>query len=72
MYSNLGFGWASSLLALSSLLLASAPIALLAFGPRVRASSPFMRDSAAEKLALMTFAQAAEGHVREIREECKA
>jgi hypothetical protein len=31
-----------------------------------------MRDSAAEKLALMTFAQAGEGHVREIREECKA
>jgi hypothetical protein len=72
MYNNLGFGWASTLLAFSSLLLASAPIALLTFGPRVRASSPFMRDSAAEKLALMAFSHATESPGHEIREECKA
>lgn len=49
MYSHLGFQWASSLLALVSLALAFVPILVLTWGRQIRARSPFMKESMAEK-----------------------
>ncbi|KAK5722898.1 hypothetical protein LTR17_014201 [Elasticomyces elasticus] len=43
MYTNLGFQWASTLLALLAVLLSFAPVIFIVFGRRLRARSPFMR-----------------------------
>jgi MFS family permease len=45
MYTNLGFRWASSVLAFVALLLSIAPIVLVWKGPYIRARSPFMRKA---------------------------
>jgi MFS family permease len=45
MYTNLGYRWASSLLAFLSLILACAPIILLLKGPEIRARSPFISEA---------------------------
>jgi hypothetical protein len=45
MYTNLGFRWASSVLAFIALLLSIAPIVLVWKGPYIRARSPFMRKA---------------------------
>jgi MFS family permease len=45
MYTNLGFQWASSLLAFIALLLSMAPIILVLKGRHIRARSPFMRKA---------------------------
>ncbi|KAI3189913.1 hypothetical protein CBS147311_9819 [Penicillium roqueforti] len=49
MYINLGFHWASSLLAFVSLVLAFAPVAVLIWGREIRARSPFMKEAAEDK-----------------------
>ncbi|KAF4462565.1 multidrug resistant [Fusarium albosuccineum] len=49
MYSNLGFQWASSLLAFISLLLAATPIVVLIWGKEIRARSPFMSEATDDK-----------------------
>jgi MFS family permease len=45
MYTNLGFQWASSLLAFAALLLSFAPIVLVLKGKAIRERSPFMRKA---------------------------
>ncbi|KAK6003170.1 hypothetical protein QM012_001015 [Aureobasidium pullulans] len=45
MYTNLGYQWASSVLAFLSLALACAPIILLLKGPEIRARSPFIQEA---------------------------
>ncbi|KAG9883984.1 MFS general substrate transporter, partial [Aureobasidium melanogenum] len=45
MYTNLGYRWASSVLAFLSLALACAPIILLLKGPEIRSRSPFIREA---------------------------
>lgn len=49
MYTNLGFHWASSLLAFVSLILAFAPVAVLIWGREIRARSLFMKEAAEDK-----------------------
>lgn len=48
MYTNLGFQWASSLLAFLALVLSCAPVVLVWKGRVVRAKSPFMREASSE------------------------
>lgn len=45
MYTNLGFHWASSLLALVSLMLVATPFAVLTWGSYIRSKSPFMKEA---------------------------
>jgi MFS family permease len=45
MYTNLGFRWASSVLAFIALLLSFAPIVLVWKGSQIRARSPYMRKA---------------------------
>lgn len=45
MYTNLGYQWASSLLAFLSFALACAPMVLLWKGPEIRARSPFIQEA---------------------------
>lgn len=49
MYSNLGFQWASTVLALIALVLSFAPILFIVYGKEIRARSPFMGESVVEK-----------------------
>lgn len=49
MYANLGYHWASTLLAFLGLLLACAPLVLLIWGSKIRAKSPFIREAQYEK-----------------------
>lgn len=49
MYNNLGYQWASSLLAFLSLLLAFAPVYILFKGRSIRARSPFIREATYEQ-----------------------
>jgi len=46
LYTNLGFGWASTLLGFIGAILSLAPIILLMKGPVIRQGSPFMSESA--------------------------
>ncbi|KAL2436837.1 Efflux pump atB [Exophiala dermatitidis] len=52
MYRNLGFQWASTLLAFIALVVSFAPVCLLKWGPTLRAKSPFMRSSIKEPVSL--------------------
>ena len=45
MYTNLGFQWASSLLAFVSLALVATPFAVLKWGKEIRSRSPFMKEA---------------------------
>ncbi len=45
MYTNLGFQWASSLLAFMSLVLVATPFAVLKWGKEIRSRSPFMKEA---------------------------
>lgn len=45
MYTNLGFQWASSLLAFVSLALVATPFAVLKWGREIRSRSPFMKEA---------------------------
>lgn len=45
LFTNLGFGWAGSLLGFIGALLSVVPVVLLIKGPSIRASSPFMREA---------------------------
>jgi len=45
IYSNLGFQWASSLLAIIALILSLAPIVLVMKGKEIRRRSPFMTEA---------------------------
>lgn len=45
MYTNLGFGWASSLLGFMGLGLSVAPVVLLVGGRQIRRRSPFMKEA---------------------------
>ncbi|KAL3480451.1 major facilitator superfamily domain-containing protein [Aspergillus californicus] len=45
LFSNLGFGWAGSLLGFIGLALSVVPLVLVLKGPAIRRSSPFMRES---------------------------
>ncbi|KAJ6164462.1 hypothetical protein N7470_003134 [Penicillium chermesinum] len=49
MYSNLGFQWASTLLAFISLALSFAPTLFIVYGKEIRARSPFMREAMVER-----------------------
>ena len=49
MYSNLGFQWASTLLALLSIVLSFAPVLILVWGRHIRARSPFMKEALEQK-----------------------
>ncbi|KAJ5908201.1 Major facilitator superfamily domain general substrate transporter [Penicillium taxi] len=49
MYTNLGFQWASSLLALISLILCLGPILFVIYGKEIRAKSPLMTSGMMEK-----------------------
>lgn len=49
MYSDLGFQWASSLLALVSLLLVVTPFAVLKWGKEIRSRSPFMKKAIVDR-----------------------
>ncbi|KAJ5104991.1 hypothetical protein NUU61_002338 [Penicillium alfredii] len=49
MYSQLGFQWASTLLAFISLTLSFAPILVLVWGREIRARSPFMKEAIIER-----------------------
>lgn len=49
MYTDLGFQWASTLLAVISLVLSLAPTLMFVWGREVRARSPFMREAMLEK-----------------------
>jgi MFS family permease len=51
MYTNLGFHWASSLLAFIALVLSFAPIALALKGKEIRKRSPFMASAATSLLS---------------------
>ncbi|KAK5948170.1 hypothetical protein OHC33_010823 [Knufia fluminis] len=46
LFTNLGFGWAGSLLGFIGLALSFVPVVLLFEGPAIRASSPFMSEAA--------------------------
>ncbi|RDW57448.1 hypothetical protein BP6252_13786 [Coleophoma cylindrospora] len=50
MYTNLGFQWASSLLAFISLVLAMAPFAIFIWGEKIRAKSPFMKEAINDRI----------------------
>jgi MFS family permease len=52
MYNNLGFNWASTLLALLSLVLTITPAAMFIYGKQIRSASPFMREAATERQML--------------------
>jgi MFS family permease len=54
MYANLGFNWASTLLALLSLVLTATPAAMFVYGKQIRTASPFMREAATERQRLYT------------------
>lgn len=45
LFTNLGFGWAGSLLGFIGVAMVAVPIVLLFKGPAIRASSPFMGES---------------------------
>jgi hypothetical protein len=45
MYTDLGFQWASSLLAFVSLALVATPFAVLKWGKEIRSRSPFMKEA---------------------------
>lgn len=45
LFTNLGFGWAGSLLGFIGAALSIIPVVLLIKGPAIRASSPFMREA---------------------------
>ncbi|EDP53374.1 MFS multidrug transporter, putative [Aspergillus fumigatus A1163] len=45
LFSNLGFGWAGSLLGFIGAALSLVPVVLVLKGPQIRRSSPFMRES---------------------------
>ena len=45
MYANLGFHWASTLLAFLAFVLSCAPIVLVWKGRAIREKSPFMREA---------------------------
>ncbi|KAI9739906.1 MAG: hypothetical protein M1818_004962 [Claussenomyces sp. TS43310] len=45
MYTNLGFHWASSLLAFLSLALVATPLVVLKWGKEIRSRSPFMKEA---------------------------
>lgn len=49
MYTNLGFQWASTLLAFLALLLSFVPVIIIPFGSRIRARSPFMKEAVIDK-----------------------
>ncbi len=49
MYNTLGFQWASTLLALISLVLSFAPILFVVYGKQIRERSPFMKEAMLEK-----------------------
>ena len=49
MYTNLGYHWASTLLAFLGFLLACAPIVLLIWGRKIRSRSPFISQASYEK-----------------------
>ncbi|EXJ78237.1 hypothetical protein A1O3_09398 [Capronia epimyces CBS 606.96] len=49
MYTNLGFRWASTLLAFLALVLAFAPVCIIIWGRQIRARSPFMKDAMVER-----------------------
>ena len=49
MYTNLGFHWASSLLAFVSLALVATPFAVLKWGKEIRSRSPFMKEAIIER-----------------------
>lgn len=50
MYANLGFNWASTLLAFLALMLSFAPVCIIIWGRQIRARSPFMKEAVAEKM----------------------
>lgn len=54
LYTNLGFHWASTLLAFLGMLLACAPIVLLIWGSKIRANSPFINQAQYAKNTLDT------------------
>ena len=45
LFSNLGFGWAGTLLGFIGIALSVVPVVLVLKGPAIRRSSPFMRES---------------------------
>ncbi|KAL6231586.1 hypothetical protein BDW75DRAFT_39354 [Aspergillus navahoensis] len=45
LFSNLGFGWAGTLLGFIGVALSAVPVVLVLKGPAIRRSSPFMRES---------------------------
>ncbi|KAL2075863.1 hypothetical protein VTL71DRAFT_806 [Oculimacula yallundae] len=45
MYTNLGLHWASTILAVLSLLLVATPLLVIKWGKDIRASSPFMKEA---------------------------
>ncbi|OCL14726.1 MFS general substrate transporter [Glonium stellatum] len=49
MYTNLGFQWASSLLAFVSLALVATPFVVLTWGKEIRSRSPFMKEAIIER-----------------------
>lgn len=49
MYTNLGFQWASSLLAFRSLALVATPFAVLKWGKKIRSRSPFMKEAVIDR-----------------------
>ncbi|KAJ5507793.1 hypothetical protein N7527_009936 [Penicillium freii] len=49
MYTNLGFQWASSLLAFVSLALAATPFVVIQWGKEIRSYSPFMQEATVER-----------------------
>ena len=49
MYTNLGFQWASSLLAFMSLALVATPFAVLRWGKEIRSRSPFMKEAVIDR-----------------------
>jgi MFS family permease len=49
LYTNLGFQWASTLLAFVSLLLVATPLMVFKWGKQIRARSPFMKDAVIDR-----------------------
>ncbi|KKA29471.1 hypothetical protein TD95_003408 [Thielaviopsis punctulata] len=49
MYTNLGFQWASSLLAFISLAMVATPLAVLKWGRQIRERSPFMKEAVEDR-----------------------
>lgn len=49
MYTDLGFHWASSLLAFVSLALVATPFAVLKWGKQIRSRSPLMKEAMIER-----------------------